>query len=269
MKKFKLFLYTLLFGILMTACSSGYDESTCQKLVDKINSGEELTESDYSTMLTQYEAIVDELISKANDAKNEEEYNEILSNMSDKAQFGAIFESNLRFADLSEKNKEKYDKIQEKATTALNNLYEKFKSGDSGLGDFDSSEYDSSLGDYDYGSSSDTADYAEETDYSGYGDYSSSDDDDDDDSDSYSSSSSSENWDALLNSYDQYVTKYISLAKKAAKGDTSALSEYPSLMQKAQDLSEKIKDAQGEMSSSQWSRYMQITNKMAQAAQSL
>ena len=92
---------------------------------------------------------------------------------------------------------------------------------------------------------------------------------DDDEESSYSSSSSSsgsQDWDALLNSYEQYVDKYISYVKKAAKGDMSALAEYPSLMQKAQDFSEKMEGAQGEMSASQWARYMKITNKMTKAA---
>lgn len=89
---------------------------------------------------------------------------------------------------------------------------------------------------------------------------------DDDDSDTASSSSGSQDWDALLNSYEQYVDKYISYMKKAAKGDMSALSEYPALMEKAQEFSEKMKNAQGDMSASQWARYMKITNKMTQAA---
>lgn len=106
-------------------------------------------------------------------------------------------------------------------------------------------------------------------------DSSSSDDDssssdDDDDTDSYSSSSSgSEDWDALLNSYEQYVDKYISYMKKAAKGDMSALSEYPALMEKAQDFSNKMSGAQGDMSAAQWARYMKITTKMTKAAQEM
>lgn len=74
-----------------------------------------------------------------------------------------------------------------------------------------------------------------------------------------------EDWDALLKSYDAYVTKYITFLKKAAQGDMSALSEYPALMQKAQELSEKLSQAQGDMSASQWKRYQEITNKMVKA----
>ena len=98
----------------------------------------------------------------------------------------------------------------------------------------------------------------------------SSDDNSDDDTGSYSSSSSgSQDWDALLNSYEQYVDKYISCVKKAAKGDMSAMSEYPALMEKAQEFSDKMEGAQGDMSASQWARYMRITNKMAKAAQQM
>lgn len=79
--------------------------------------------------------------------------------------------------------------------------------------------------------------------------------------------SGSEDWDALLVSYEQYVNKYISLMKKAANGDMNALSEYPSFMEKAEELSNKMENAQGEMSPSQWARYNKITMKMMQAAQ--
>ena len=91
-------------------------------------------------------------------------------------------------------------------------------------------------------------------------------DDDDDDSYSSSSSSGSQDWDALLDSYEQYVDKYISLMKKASQGDMNALAEYPALMEKAQEVSERMEDAKDEMSSSQMARYLKITNKMATAA---
>lgn len=97
----------------------------------------------------------------------------------------------------------------------------------------------------------------------------SSDDSSDEDESISSSSSGSQDWDALLNSYEQYVDKYISYMKKAAKGDMSALAEYPALMEKAQEFSEKMENAQGDMSASQWARYMKITNKMTKAAQEM
>lgn len=99
-------------------------------------------------------------------------------------------------------------------------------------------------------------------------DYDSYSDNDDDDYDSYSSSDD-EDWDAILDSYEEYVNDYISLLKKAKNGDMDALSEYPSIMEDAQELGEKLQNAQGSMSSSQLSRYTKITNKLAQAAANL
>ena len=101
----------------------------------------------------------------------------------------------------------------------------------------------------------------------------SSDDSSDDSSDAgksiSSSSTSSADWDSMLNSYEQYVNKYIALVKKASNGDMSAMAEYAGLMQKAQELSDKMNGAQGEMSASQWARYMRITTKMTKAAQEM
>ena len=87
-----------------------------------------------------------------------------------------------------------------------------------------------------------------------------------DDEEVDSSESKDEDWDATLDSYEKYVNDYISLMKKAKKGDMDALSEYPSILENAQKLSEKLQNAKGSMSSSQLSRYVKITNKMTQAA---
>ena len=97
----------------------------------------------------------------------------------------------------------------------------------------------------------------------------SSDDSSDEDESISSSSTSSKDWDSMLDSYEEYVDKYIVLAKKAAKGDMSAMAEYAGLMQKAQELSDKINGAQGDMSASQWARYLKITTKMTKAAQEM
>lgn len=96
-------------------------------------------------------------------------------------------------------------------------------------------------------------------------------DDDYSDGDSYVSNdtSGSDDWDAWLDSYEQYVNKLISCAKKAAKGDPSALTEYASLLQKAQELQEKLASAEGELSSSQLARYNRINQKMLTAIQNM
>ena len=91
---------------------------------------------------------------------------------------------------------------------------------------------------------------------------SSSNDDDDD----ISSSKSSTNWDAVLDEYESYVNQYIAFMKKAQKGDMSAMNDYPKMLEKAERFSDKLDDAEDEMTSTQLSRYMKITNKMANAA---
>ena len=94
----------------------------------------------------------------------------------------------------------------------------------------------------------------------------SDDDDDDDDDDNMTSSKSSTNWDAVLNEYESYVNQYIALMKKAQNGDMSAMSDYAKMLEKAERLSDKLDNAEDEMTSTQLSRYMKITNKMANAA---
>ena len=92
------------------------------------------------------------------------------------------------------------------------------------------------------------------------------DDDDDDDDDDMASSKSSTNWDAVLDEYESYVNQYIAFMKKAQKGDMSAMNDYAKMLEKAERLSDKLGGAEDEMTSTQLSRYMKITNKMANAA---
>lgn len=94
----------------------------------------------------------------------------------------------------------------------------------------------------------------------------SDDDDDDDDDDNMTSSKSSTNWDAVLDEYESYVNQYIAFMKKAQKGDMSAMNDYAKMLEKAERLSDKLGGAEDEMTSTQLSRYMKITNKMANAA---
>ncbi|MBP5556509.1 MAG: hypothetical protein J6X65_02210 [Bacteroidales bacterium] len=89
---------------------------------------------------------------------------------------------------------------------------------------------------------------------------------DDDDDDEVSSSSSSTDWDDFLDDYEDYVDQYISLMKKAKNGDMSAVSEYPSMLSKAESMQSKIDNAKGEMTSAQIARYSKISAKLAKAA---
>ena len=115
-----------------------------------------------------------------------------------------------------------------------------------------------------------TSDSVEPVSTSDVSDLNVSDDSEDENETSLSASSSdSEDFDAVLESYEEYVDQYIVLMKKAAKGDMSAMSEYPTLMEKAQELGEKMEKAKGDMSASQLAKYQKITMKMAEAAQNM
>lgn len=83
------------------------------------------------------------------------------------------------------------------------------------------------------------------------------------------SSSSSQDWDALLDSYEEYVNKYIEFYKKAQNGDMSAMTEYASMMQKAQDYANKLENARGEISAAQLARFQKIQAKMLEAVQNM
>lgn len=76
----------------------------------------------------------------------------------------------------------------------------------------------------------------------------------------------SNDWDELLNSYEEYVDKYIAMYKKAMAGDMSALSSYAELLESANSFSEKLENAEDEMTPSQLNRYMAISQKLATAA---
>lgn len=72
-------------------------------------------------------------------------------------------------------------------------------------------------------------------------------------------------WDKVLDEYEKYVDQYIKTYKKAMKGDMSAMSDYVKLAEKAQELSDKLDKAKGEMTDAQMKRYLKITKKMSDA----
>jgi len=93
-----------------------------------------------------------------------------------------------------------------------------------------------------------------------------SDYDSDDNDYSSSSSSGSTDWDDLLDSYECLVDKSISCAERMKAGDMSAAAEFAELSSDAQELGQKLGNAQGQMSSSQMSRYKKLLNKLSAAA---
>lgn len=80
-------------------------------------------------------------------------------------------------------------------------------------------------------------------------------------------SSGSEDWDQMLDDYEEYVDEYIKFYKKAMNGDQSAMSEYPTLMEKATKLQTSMEKAQSnnELTASQITRMTKIQTKMMNA----
>lgn len=74
------------------------------------------------------------------------------------------------------------------------------------------------------------------------------------------------NWGDVLDDYEEYIDQYIALYKKAQAGDMSAMSEYVSFLEKANNLSEQLSRAEGEMTAAQTSRFIRLQAKLANAA---
>ena len=91
------------------------------------------------------------------------------------------------------------------------------------------------------------------------------DDDTTDDDATAVASSSSNNWDSVLDEYEQYCTKLASMSKKVMSGDMSVMAEYSSTLEQAQSLAEKLENAEGDMTSAQVARLNKIAAKMAQS----
>jgi len=72
-----------------------------------------------------------------------------------------------------------------------------------------------------------------------------------------------------LADYESYTDKYIQLLKKANSGDMSAMTEYVSMLEKAQSLQESLSDADDEMTPAQLQKFMKIQQKLINAASNL
>ena len=92
-------------------------------------------------------------------------------------------------------------------------------------------------------------------------------DDYDDIDDSEIAELSEEEYDAMLYDYEDFVGEYIDFYKEALEGDLGALSHYPSLLKKAENLDEKMERARNNdyLTSKQVSRYIEIQMKMMNA----
>ncbi len=79
----------------------------------------------------------------------------------------------------------------------------------------------------------------------------------------------SNNWDSILDEYEQFVNKYIDALNKAASGDMDAIQNSSDLMEKAESLSNKLENAKADLTSAQQNRLLKIQNKMTNAAMSM
>jgi hypothetical protein len=80
------------------------------------------------------------------------------------------------------------------------------------------------------------------------------------------SADNSNSWDKILNDYEKFADEYIKLLKKAQAGDMSALSEYPSVLEKAESLSNQLASAGSDLTSKQLAKFTKIQTKIANAA---
>ena len=81
--------------------------------------------------------------------------------------------------------------------------------------------------------------------------------------------SESKSYDKMLNDYNEYVNQYMSLYKKAIQGDSSALTEYPKMMEKATEIEQSLKSIQNnnDLNALQIKRLSEIQSKMLKAMQ--
>lgn len=106
MKLVKLMMMAIV-AVAMVSCS-GYSESTCKELSEKIRNNEELSQSDYSAMLDQLEGMIDKaegLIKKYEDNPSEMLEDEDVKNITT---YSSDFSIALATGNLDESNKEKY-----------------------------------------------------------------------------------------------------------------------------------------------------------------
>lgn len=84
-----------------------------------------------------------------------------------------------------------------------------------------------------------------------------------------SDASESEEWDEVLDEFEDCVEQYVSLAGKAAKGDRPAARAYTELAEEVSELSASLALAEGELSKEQLKRYMLILSKMASVSDAI
>lgn len=95
----------------------------------------------------------------------------------------------------------------------------------------------------------------------------SSDTSSEDEDDASLSDSGDKKWDNVLDDYEAYVDKYLTVIKKADNDDVDALLDYPDLLEKSKKLEESLSKAKNEnsLSAKQVRRMTEIQMKMVDA----
>ena len=79
------------------------------------------------------------------------------------------------------------------------------------------------------------------------------------------SSSSSEDYDAILDEYEEYTNKLSSMLKKVEAGDMSAYADYMGLVKSMTSFDKKLANAKKEMTTAQAARFLRIQAKYLKA----
>ena len=73
-------------------------------------------------------------------------------------------------------------------------------------------------------------------------------------------------FDEYLDTYEEFCNEYTDLLKRAGEGDADAISEYPEILKKAQELGEKMQKVQGYATPEQIARFAEIQKKFLSSA---
>ena len=73
-------------------------------------------------------------------------------------------------------------------------------------------------------------------------------------------------FDEYLDTYEEFCNEYTDLLKRAGEGDADAISEYPEILKKAQELGEKMQKVQGNATPEQIARFAEIQKKFLSSA---
>jgi hypothetical protein len=75
-----------------------------------------------------------------------------------------------------------------------------------------------------------------------------------------------DDFDQMIDDYEDYIDEYIKFYKKAMNGDLTALSNYPKMLEKAEAMDKSMSAAQGDMTAKQVARFLKIQLKLTNAA---